>query len=60
MLVREALWNHPTAKRSLWYRLYQPSTSRGLVLLIHGFGEHSGRYEGLARALTQQSLSVAC
>ena len=60
MLVREAPWNHPTANRSLWYRLYQPSPSRGLVLLIHGFGEHSGRYEGVARALAQQSLSVAC
>jgi hypothetical protein len=49
--------------RSLWSlspRAATPSV-RGIVVLVHGFGEHSGRYEHVARALTDAGLAVyAC
>ncbi len=60
MPVREALWQHPTTQRSLFYRLHQPRESRGLIVLIHGFGEHGGRYDAMASALVEHSWSVAC
>jgi alpha-beta hydrolase superfamily lysophospholipase len=60
MSVREALWSHPTTKRTLFYRLYQPAQSRGLVVLVHGFGEHGGRYDAMASGLAQREWSVAC
>jgi alpha-beta hydrolase superfamily lysophospholipase len=31
---------------------------RGAVVLVHGYAEHSGRYDGVARALTEQGLTV--
>jgi hypothetical protein len=31
---------------------------RGIVLLVHGMAEHSGRYDGFARFLAPQGLAV--
>ena len=29
------------------------SGPKGIVLIVHGLGEHAGRYEGVAQLLTQ-------
>lgn len=48
-----------TFNNGLRYRHWQPEGEvRAAVLLVHGLGEHSGRYEALARAFTQQGLAV--
>lgn len=37
----------------------QPQAARALVLLVHGLGEHEGRYGPLKRHLAAQGLAVA-
>lgn len=34
------------------------ATPRGIVLLVHGLGEHAGRYDGLARRLSSWGFAV--
>ena len=46
--------------RSLAYRLWQPPSCNALVVIVHGFGEHAGRYEPFARALMAHQIAVAC
>ncbi len=36
-----------------------PSTPRGIVCLVHGLGEHCGRYANVARHLTGNGFAVA-
>jgi alpha-beta hydrolase superfamily lysophospholipase len=44
---------------SLWTRAWQAQAPvRGAVLLVHGLGEHSGRYAHVARRLTQCGCAV--
>lgn len=31
---------------------------RGIVIIVHGFGEHSGRYDHVGRALAEQGLAT--
>ncbi len=46
--------------RTYAYRLWQPhATPQALLMILHGFGEHSGRYVSFAQALAQQGLCVA-
>lgn len=40
--------------------LLPPSAARGSVVLMHGIGEHSGRYRRLAEWLNHCKLSVRC
>ncbi|HEX2513781.1 MAG TPA: alpha/beta hydrolase [Chloroflexota bacterium] len=35
-----------------------PGAVRAVTLLVHGYGEHQGRYSGLVRALTGRGLAV--
>ena len=42
---------------SLFVRWRPAASSRGVVALIHGFGEHSGRYEHVFSALGEWGLS---
>jgi acylglycerol lipase len=43
----------------LFLRSWEPaSPARGVVCLVHGLGEHSGRYEGVADALTGAGYAV--
>ena len=56
----EGFFRNPTSDHSLFYRLWQPAASKALVVIVHGFGEHSGRYAALAHALAQRQLAVAC
>ncbi len=48
---------------SLCADVYDPSDAgpgRGLLVLVHGFGEHRGRYHDTAGFLAQQGYQVAC
>jgi acylglycerol lipase len=42
----------------LYLRRHEPAGSRGEILIVHGFGEHSGRYAGLTNHLVDRSYSV--
>ncbi len=42
----------------LYWRLWTPEDPWASLLLIHGLGEHSGRYEHLARRLGAEGVSV--
>ncbi|PVZ96977.1 hypothetical protein BB558_005762, partial [Smittium angustum] len=40
-------------------RLYNsPSDIKATLVIIHGFGEHSDRYEGMARRFVQNNIRV--
>jgi alpha-beta hydrolase superfamily lysophospholipase len=43
---------------SLFRRSWRPPHPERAVVLVHGFGEHSGRYEQLARWLAQRGCAV--
>ena len=43
----------------VFYRHWQPQESaRAVILLVHGLGEHSGRYDDFARFFTDQGVAV--
>lgn len=41
------------------YRLWLPTSPRALLVIVHGFGEHGGRYRVFAEALAHEGLCVA-
>ena len=56
---REELWQDPSSGTKLFYRLWQPSSCQALIVFVHGFGEHGGRYQPMAQALAEDGLCVA-
>jgi len=42
----------------LFYRFYPAKAARGTVVLVHGYADHSGRYEHVARALCASDTNV--
>lgn len=56
---REGVWTHAASTRRHYYRLWQPPSCRALLVIVHGFAEHGGRYEWFAHALAQQGVCVA-
>jgi alpha-beta hydrolase superfamily lysophospholipase len=42
----------------IYSRRYQAAAPRATVVLVHGFGEHSGRYQALVRHLLEHGYSV--
>jgi alpha-beta hydrolase superfamily lysophospholipase len=42
----------------LFFQTWAPGESRGHIVLVHGFNEHSGRYEHVARYWVEQGLTV--
>lgn len=56
----EELLRLPEDGRGLFYRLWEPASSHALLVVVHGFGEHSGRYDALGGLLAEQGLAVAC
>jgi alpha-beta hydrolase superfamily lysophospholipase len=44
--------------RSLFYRFRVPPKPTGAMLLLHGYGEHSGRYEWVMESLAEAGLAV--
>ena len=56
----EGWWIERPSGRKLWYRCWRPPTAaRALLVIVHGFGEHGGRYETFAAALAEQRIWVA-
>lgn len=45
-----------TLAGGIFYRHWQVSEPRAVVLLVHGLGEHSGRYQHVAEALAAQGI----
>lgn len=56
----DATWTHSLTRHTLFYRLWHASPAHALLVLVHGFGEHGGRYEELAEAFARHGLSTAC
>jgi alpha-beta hydrolase superfamily lysophospholipase len=57
MSTREATFDG--SEGTVFYRAWQPSASpRRIVLVVHGYAEHSGRYAHLAAALTAAQCAV--
>jgi len=44
--------------RSLFRRAWLPREPRAVLVVVHGFGEHSGRYEELARFFAHRGFAV--
>ena len=44
--------------RRLFRRAWLPRDPIGVLVVVHGFGEHSGRYEALARYFAQRGFAV--
>ncbi len=42
----------------IYYQADVPDSPRANILLVHGFGEHCGRYEELTKALTMENYAV--
>jgi lysophospholipase len=57
---REGRFRYPADGRMLSYRLWEPTQQKLLLVIVHGFGEHGGRYDAFAQALAQQGVAVAC
>ena len=55
----EGSWVEPVSRRTFGYRLWQAQEARALLVIVHGFGEHGGRYELFARELAEQGIAVA-
>lgn len=47
-----------TAGTTLYWQSWTPENPRGLVVLVHGMGEHSGRYPHVAQALNDKGFAV--
>ncbi|MCB0034345.1 MAG: lysophospholipase [Anaerolineales bacterium] len=45
-------------KQELFAQSWAPDTPTGLVCLVHGFGEHSGRYTHVAQAMVKADYAV--
>jgi alpha-beta hydrolase superfamily lysophospholipase len=45
-------------QEGVFYRHWQPETPRAVILLAHGLGEHSGRYEDFARFFGERHIAV--
>lgn len=55
--VSEWFWDGPDGER-IFSRLWSARVPRGQIILIHGLGEHSGRYTNLAAYMTGLGWNV--
>ncbi len=58
--IQEGIWKPPGTDRTLGYRLWRPANARGLLVVVHGFAEHGGRYQPFAEVLAAKGFAVAC
>lgn len=56
---REGFWPAPASRRSLFYQIWYPVQPKALLIIVHGFGEHGGRYATLAEELATEGIMVA-
>ena len=57
--IREGMWTPAGSTRTLFYRLWHPANATVLLVVVHGFGEHGGRYAPVAEAFARYGISVA-
>jgi len=56
---RDGSWREPVSGRTYRYRVWRPQNPKALLVIVHGFGEHGGRYASIAQRLAQAGLEVA-
>ena len=56
---REDGFVHARDGTRLWWQRYVPPSPRATVAVLHGGGDHSGRYAGITRALVRAGFTVA-
>jgi len=54
----EGSWTVPSCRRTYHYTAWQPERFSARLIILHGFGEHGGRYETVARTLAGQGIGV--
>ncbi len=54
----EGMWVKPASQRTLAYRCWRPANPRALLVIVHGFAEHGGRYAAVAEALAARGIAV--
>ena len=59
IVCQEGVWTPPSSRHHFSYRLWQPPACQALLVIVHGFAEHGGRYDRFARALAAQGICVA-
>ncbi len=42
----------------LFFRTYHPAKAKGVIIVVHGMGEHSGRYDHFARYLADHGWTL--
>ena len=57
--AEQGSWRDPATGANMAYRSWRPSSVKALLVLLHGFGEHGGRYESFASSLTARGIWVA-
>ncbi len=57
---QERWWDDPATGQKLLSRVWVSPKARGWLVLVHGFGEHGGRYLPLGSALAEQGIGVIC
>lgn len=55
--LREATYPAPDG-RDFFYSVWEAAPPRGVLVFVHGFGEHSGLYGGVARHFAARGYSV--
>jgi alpha-beta hydrolase superfamily lysophospholipase len=45
-------------RQELFYRVYGPSRPKGVLIILHGLGEHSGRYDDFAKFISGTGWKV--
>ena len=56
---QDGSWRDPSTGLTLRYRSWRPSPVRAALIILHGFGEHGGRYQAFASSLASQGIWVA-
>ena len=51
-------FNFDYHKTTFFGQYWQPETVKAIVVIIHGMGEHSGRYQHVAKKLTDNNFGV--
>ena len=57
--AQEGSWRDPATGLTLGYRSWRPPSVRALLVLLHGFCEHGGRYQAFASSLAARGIWVA-
>lgn len=60
-MVHKEVWGELANKTRLYGQLWCPDDyPSAIICLVHGLGEHSGRYASLAAKLTMKNIALVC